>query len=137
MPKEDNKILKYNHGKKSLKAPFIIITDLECILPKTSLCENNPEKSYTEIKAIHESSGYSLITCCSFDKSKNKQSYYREKDCMERFSKDLRNQAMKIINYEKKEIIPLTNDEEKSYKKQKVCCKKSFAQTEMMKRNSN
>ena len=77
---------------------------------------------------MHEPSGYSLITCCSFNKSKNGQSYYREKDCMERFSKDLRNQAMKIMNYENKEIIPLTNDEEKSYGKQKVCyiCKKKF-----------
>ena len=33
MPNEDEKILKYNHGEKSLKAPFIIIFDLEC-LPK-------------------------------------------------------------------------------------------------------
>ena len=24
MPKEDNKILKYNHGEKSMKVPFII-----------------------------------------------------------------------------------------------------------------
>ena len=24
IPKEDNKILKYNHGKKSMKVPFII-----------------------------------------------------------------------------------------------------------------
>ena len=24
MPNEDNKILKYNHGEKSMKAPFII-----------------------------------------------------------------------------------------------------------------
>ena len=36
MPKEDNKILKYNHEEKSLKSPFIIIADLECILPKIS-----------------------------------------------------------------------------------------------------
>ena len=45
---------------------------------------------------------------------------------MEMFSKDLKNQVMKIINYEKKEMIPLTNYENKSYKKQKVCyiCKK-------------
>ena len=47
-------------------------------------------------------SGYSWITCCSFDASKNQQSYYRGKDCMEMFCKDLRDQAMKIINYEKK-----------------------------------
>ena len=128
MPREDNKILNYNHGEKSLKAPFTIIADLECILPKTSSCQNNPEESCTEIKAMNEPSGYSLITCYSFEKSKEEQSFYREKDCMESFSKDLRNQAMKIINYEKEEIIPVTYDEEKSYEKQKVCyiCKKKF-----------
>ena len=54
MPKEDNKILKYNHGEKPLKAPFISIADLECILPKTSSCQNNLEESDTEIKAMHE-----------------------------------------------------------------------------------
>ena len=47
---------------------------------------------------------------------------------MKRFSKDLKNWAMKVINYEKKEMIPLTNDEKKSFEKQKVCyiCKKEF-----------
>ena len=34
MPKEDKKILKYNHGEKPLKAPFIIYADLECLLKK-------------------------------------------------------------------------------------------------------
>ena len=84
IPKEDNEILKYNHGEKLLKAAFKIIADLEYILPKTSSFQNNPEESYTERKAKHEPSGYSWITCCSFDKSKNGRSYYRGKDCMER-----------------------------------------------------
>ena len=39
---------------------------------------------------------------------------------MESFCKDLREHTMKIINYEKKEMIPLTDEENKSYKKQKV-----------------
>ena len=34
MPEEDNKILKYNHGEKSMKAPFVICADLECLLEK-------------------------------------------------------------------------------------------------------
>ena len=34
MPNEDNKILKYNHGEKSMKVPFIIYADLECLLEK-------------------------------------------------------------------------------------------------------
>ena len=91
------------------------------MLSKISLYQNNPEKSYTEIKAEHETSGYSWITCCLFDTSKNKRGYYRGKDCMELFFKDLKNQALKIIIYEKKKVIPLTNDENKSYEKQKVC----------------
>ena len=34
---------------------------------------------------------------------------------MEMFCRDLGNQAMKIINYEKKEMVPLTNEEKVSY----------------------
>ena len=34
MANEDNKILKYNHGEKSMKAPFIIYADLESLLEK-------------------------------------------------------------------------------------------------------
>ena len=43
MPKED-KILKYNHGEKSMKVPFIF-ADLESLLEKINTCRNNPEKS--------------------------------------------------------------------------------------------
>ena len=52
MPDEDNKILKYNYGEKSLKAPFIIYADLECLLEKMHSCQNNFEKSYTEKKKL-------------------------------------------------------------------------------------
>ena len=48
---------------------------------------------------------------------------------MERFCKDLKEHASKIINYEEKEMIPpLTDEKNKPYKKQKVCyiCKKEF-----------
>ena len=34
MPTKDNKILKCNHGEKSLKATFTIYADLECLLIK-------------------------------------------------------------------------------------------------------
>ena len=39
---------------------------------------------------------------------------------MEMFCKDLRDQAMKSVDYEKKEMIPLTDEETKFYEKQKV-----------------
>ena len=42
MPKEHEKI-KYLPGEKSLKAPFIICADLECLLEKMRYCQNNPK----------------------------------------------------------------------------------------------
>ena len=132
MPNENNKILKYNPGEKPLKVPFIIYADLECIFQKIDSCQNNLEKSYTEKKAKHKSSGYSLATYCSYDKSKTERTYYRGIDCMEIFCKDLKCQAMEIINYEKKKIIPLTNEEKEFHEKQKICyiCKKEFCTDE-------
>ena len=47
MPEKDNKILKYNHGEKSMKVPFVICADLECLLEKMSTCHNNPKKLST------------------------------------------------------------------------------------------
>ena len=40
---------------------------------------------------------------------------------MKIFCEDLKDQAMKIINYEKKEMIPLTNEEKETYENQKTC----------------
>ena len=47
---------------------------------------------------------------------------------MEKFCSDLKELGTKIINYEEKEMIPLTNNENRSYEKQKECyiCKKEF-----------
>ena len=77
-------------------------------------CNNNPNKSYTTVKALHRPSGYSLLTSCSFDKSKNKPSYYRGKDCMKRFCNDLKEHVTRITNYEMKPMDPLTEEEKES-----------------------
>ena len=82
MPKWVEKILKYNPGEKSLKAPFAIYLDLECLLKREQSCQNNHEKSYTEIKAIHEPSGWAMFTSCSFDEKENK--LYRGKIKLQR-----------------------------------------------------
>ena len=126
MPKWVEKILKYNPGEKSLKAPFAFYLDLECLLKKEQSCQNNPEKSYTERKAKHETSGWVTIVKCSFDAKKGSHDYYRGIDCIEKLCKKLKDYAMETINYEEKEMIPLTGKENNSYKKQKVChiCKK-------------
>ena len=120
MPKEDNEILKYSHGEKSMKIVFIIYADLESLLEKTNTCHNNPKKLSTNKINEHTASGYSLFTKCSFDTTKNKLDFYRGKDCMKNFCIDLREHATKTISFVKKEMMPLTNKERKLHRKQKV-----------------
>ena len=128
IPTKDNNAIKYNHGEKSIKLPFVVYVDLECLFEKMSTCYNNPEESSTTKINKQTPSGYSIFTHCLFDKSKSKLNYYRGEDCMTKFCKDLREHATKIINYENKDMIPLTKKEEENYNNQKVCyiCKKEF-----------
>ena len=84
---------------------------------------------------MHEPSAWAMFTRCSFDKKENKLNYYRGKDCIEKLCKKLKERAMKIINYEEKEMIPLTKEEKNSYKNKKhaTYAKKSFVQIKTMK----
>ena len=102
MPKEGNKILKYNHGEKSMKVLFTIYADIESVLGKMNTCHNKPEKSSTTNINKYKLSGYSSFTNCSFDTTKNKLDYYRGKNCMKIFCLDLKEHETKIIDYEKK-----------------------------------
>ena len=109
------------------------------MLEKINTCYKKPEESSTTKINKHTPSGYSIFTHCSFDKSKNKLNYYRGEDCMKRFCKDLRDHATKIINCEKKDMIPLTKKEEENYNNQKICyiCKKEFITSDTTEHKKN
>ena len=64
---------------------------------------------------------------------------YRGKDCIESFRKNLKDHATKQSTMKKKEMIPLTDEENKSYEKQKKCyiCKKSLVRIKMIKMHLN
>ena len=119
MPEENSKILKYNYGEKSIRAQFIICADLECLLEKMNTCHNNPEKASTTKVNKHTPSGYSLFTCSPFDTIDNNFDYYRGEVCMKKFCEDLKKHVTRIINHEKKEMVPLTREEENTYHRQK------------------
>ena len=124
MPEKDNKILKYNDVEKSMKVPFIIYADLQSLLEKINTCHNNPEKSSTTKINKHAPSGCPLFTYCSFDTTKNKLDYYRGENCVKNVWLDLREHSTKKINYEKKEMIPLTEEGKNWHNRQKVIYKK-------------
>ena len=85
MPEEHEKI-KYLPGEKSLKAPFIVYADLECILKKAKYCQNNLENYYAEKKAKRKPSRFTWCLICSFD-------------CIETFCKGLKELGTEIINF--------------------------------------
>ena len=82
---------------------------------KQQSCQNNPENLI-------------LSLICSFDATKNRNYFYRGKDCIKNFYKKLKELGTEIINCKEKEIIPLTDIENKFYEKQKQChiCEKEF-----------
>ena len=106
MPKEYEKALKYNHGEKSLKAPFVIYFDNEVFLLK--------------------------INSCFFDSTKNKNGYFRGEDCIKRLCEMFIELALEIINYEENEMIPLIDEDIKFYEEQKNChiCKEGICDDE-------
>ena len=126
MPKKGES-LKYQPGVKSMKAPYIIVADIESLFRKMDTCANDPSKSSTEKKNEHEMCGYSLFTDCSFNKKNNKLDYYRGKDSLKRFCQDLKKQARSIIDFEKKKMN-LTPEEELSFYMTDKCyiCNKPF-----------
>ena len=102
MPAEDKNILKYNPREKSLKVANIIYMDLESLLIKQQSSQNNPEKSYTEKKAIHEACGYSINLVRSYEPNKNMRNFHRGKDYIKKLCEDLKTQAMELINFKEK-----------------------------------
>ena len=77
---------------------------------------------------MHEPCGYSLDLVSSFDSKQYKHSFYGGRDCIEKFCKDLKELATKTIYYKEKEMIPLTDNKNKTYNEQDKChiCKKEF-----------
>ena len=72
---QKNNTLKYNHGEKSMKVPFVIFADTKPLLEKINTCQNNPGKKFTTKVKKHVACGYSLFTHCSFDSKKNKHDF--------------------------------------------------------------
>ena len=55
----------------------------------------------------------------AFHNIENKDDVYRGKDCMKKFCESLKEHAIKIINFEKTKMIPLTNNKLESYASQR------------------
>ena len=100
---------------KSDKMPYIIYTYIESLIKKIDGCRNNPENSSTTKIGEHIPCGYSMSALWNFYNMENKHTFYRREDLMKRFCNSLREHAKNIIDFEKKKMLPLTNEELKSH----------------------
>ena len=98
----ENDLCKYNLGEKYERVPFILYIDVECLVENISTCRNDPNNSLTIKINEHTPSGYSLLTFCSFDNTKNRLSHYRDQDCMKMLCKELQEHTKRVIYCEKK-----------------------------------
>ena len=105
MPKEHEKT-KYLSAEKSLKAPFIIYVDLEYLLKKPNIVKiilktlTLRKKRNINLQDTHGVQYAHLMI------QKNKRYFYRGKDCIGKFSKDLKELGTEMINFEEKEMTP-------------------------------
>ena len=56
-----------------------------------------------------------MPTTWTFDDIENSHDVYRSKDCIKKISESLGKHIIKIINFKKKKMIPLTNEEHRAY----------------------
>ena len=68
-----------------------------------------------------------MPTISSFKSLENKHDVYRGKNCLKTFHRSLMGQAMEMINFKKKKIKLLTNEQQKPYEIVKICyiCKEN------------
>ena len=69
---------------------------------------NKPENSSATKIGEHIPCGYSMSTIWAFDHIEIKHTLYCGKDLMKKFCTSLREHAKNIIDFEKKNILPLT-----------------------------
>ena len=75
--------------------------------------KKNPEKLSTIKVNEHIPSGFSMYTIPLFKKMENKHDLNRRKDCFKKFCELFREHARKIINFKKKKMKLLTNEQKR------------------------
>ena len=118
---------RHKFRTKSLRMNDMIYLDLECLLRKYDTCSNDPNKSSTEKIAYHEACGYSICTI----RNHTKESiciYHRGKDSLSKLCKELRDQAIKLINTKNLPLTTLTPNEQAIHDKSNKChiCNRKF-----------
>ena len=104
-----------------LERPFVVYCDFECSLIKTEMSDKI---------ARHEPNSAAAYFVCTFDSSRNKYYKFEGRDCVLNLIEQLRLLASRCVEEQRKnERMVMTEEDEKHFKKTKVCsiCSGPFA----------
>ena len=111
-----------------MNIPFVIYADPESLLEK--ICTHDKDTKIFHIKNKKTYGVWLFIIHTLFIWLQLKQAWFSwDKYSINKYCADLRSNISYIVNCEKKKgMLPLTKQEKKSYKKQKLChiCKEEF-----------
>ena len=121
MSSEKDNILELNQYMKSDKMSYIIYADTESLIKKQmevqiiqKILQQQKLESIFLVDIFN-------VNYMAFDNIYKKHTLYRGEDCIKKICESLREHAKKIIDFEKKKMLPLTKEELKSYQDTKVC----------------
>ena len=121
MSSEKDNILEFNQYMQSDKMSYIIYADTESLIKKQmevqiiqKILQQQKLESIFLVDIFN-------VNYMAFDNIYKKHTLYRGEDCIKKICESLREHAKKIIDFEKKKMLPLTKEELKSYQDTKVC----------------
>lgn len=119
--------IKFEHIERLQKIPYVIYADFESIIKRYNGNQNDPNKSWTEIKGKHIASGFCVIIVDwnrNIIDAKNFIGYNAAK----KFNKYIINKCDELINSGEKKITPLTKEQWRTYNSSKKCpeCKQEY-----------
>ncbi|GFT60225.1 c2H2-type domain-containing protein [Nephila pilipes] len=129
MPSETCKFLKFKNFQHSLKIPFVVYADFECVTMKTDTCCPDPNFSFTNMYEKHVPIGFCYFISYQGGHYKDPV-VYRGTDAPKCFIEKLEKDAIEIEHIYKnpKPLLPLTESEKQLYDNAKNCyvCDQTF-----------
>jgi len=132
MPEEGKNILRYQEGSKSIRVPFVIYADTECILRPIQSVKDQSDKPSTRNVAEHVGCGAAMFVKFAHGEYERAFEQCRGEDAISTFCKTLKRQVERAIRYKKREMNSLTPEEKQQYRETKKChlCRKGFKVSE-------
>ncbi|CAH3147210.1 unnamed protein product, partial [Porites lobata] len=126
MPAPDKTTLKFVNHHKQLPIPFVAYADFECFTKPMNTCSPNPENSYRYDYQKHEPSGFCIFIKGVVDKKIKPITYTKkeEDDDVARIFIEKISELTRAIYYDfycQPKPLKLTQDQQKSFDKAKIC----------------